>query len=197
MCCSYVYQTGVEYGGQIWRTLAMAFACRPALLMQRPKLPAVICKCVSVARAGAPRTAWPAHPVLVVVDVEALVRVDVDLRVVLGLLRRRPHKTPDRQVIDEQLIPVAHRPCSRTGKHAHCFTCMERKAYLLLILSTSHKNTSPSLALWKGGDSNFSQGNINFTTSDAGRGVQALHAGDYISGNMHLPDIGRRQTARQ
>lgn len=49
------------------------------------------------------------HPVLIVIDVEALVRVDVDLLLVLGLLGRRAHKAPDRQVVDEQLVPARAR----------------------------------------------------------------------------------------
>ena len=48
-----------------------------------------------------------AHPVLVVVDVKALVGVDVDVLLVLGLFWGRPHKAPHGQVIDEQLVPAA------------------------------------------------------------------------------------------
>ena len=49
---------------------------------------------------------FAADPILIVVDVEGLVRVNIDVVVVLRLLRRRPHESPNRQVIDEQLIPA-------------------------------------------------------------------------------------------
>ena len=55
---------------------------------------------------------WCAHPVVVVIDVEALVGVDVDVLLVLGLLRGRPHKAPHWQVVHEQLIPAAHKVSS-------------------------------------------------------------------------------------
>ena len=46
------------------------------------------------------------HPVVVVVHVECLVRVDVDVVVVLRLLGGRPHEAPHRQLIDEELVPA-------------------------------------------------------------------------------------------
>lgn len=36
-----------------------------------------------------------------------LVRVDVDVGVPLCLLRRRPHKAPDGQVVGKELVPGA------------------------------------------------------------------------------------------
>lgn len=46
------------------------------------------------------------HPVVVIVDVKGLMRVDVDVVVVLGLLRRRAHEAPHWQVVDEQFVPA-------------------------------------------------------------------------------------------
>mmetsp|Transcript_599 Transcript_599/g.1735 ORF Transcript_599/g.1735 Transcript_599/m.1735 type:complete len:265 (-) Transcript_599:354-1148(-) len=45
-------------------------------------------------------------PIVIVCNLEGLVGVDVDVLVIFGLLWRRPHEAPHRQVINEQLIPV-------------------------------------------------------------------------------------------
>lgn len=46
------------------------------------------------------------YPVVIVVDVKALVCVNEDVLIVFSLLRGRTHKSPHWQIIYEQLIPA-------------------------------------------------------------------------------------------
>lgn len=41
------------------------------------------------------------HPVAVVIDFKALMCVDIDVLIILGLLRGKAHKAPDWQLIHE------------------------------------------------------------------------------------------------
>lgn len=46
------------------------------------------------------------YPVTVVADLQALMCVDVDMLVILGLLGGQAHEAPNWQFIHEQLIPI-------------------------------------------------------------------------------------------
>ena len=63
-----------------------------------------------------------AHPIIIVVNVEALVRPHMARRLLLPLLRGRTHKPPDWQLIHKELVPAimtapiwpGHRTCIET-----------------------------------------------------------------------------------